>query len=199
MPLGIHTLHEHARFQRPLRIAKLKVIMEDIVDAMECLDKHHIVHCDLKPGNVMLFREHNQVERWKLIDFDSSAVVGDAVDRGTLEYCAPEVIAANATRQPIQAAHSMDMYALGRILLWLSSDSEHLWPDCSEHASDQDKQAFLQSESEFTITEQLVSHAPTRHVVVSLLRKNPMERMTLERLRASSFVQMNLDTRVLAI
>ena len=65
--------------------------------------------------------------------------VGEGVQRGTLDYCAPEVI----KYSPLPAAFSMDMYSVGRIIMWLAIHDDNMWPDLAHGCTDEDKQAFL--------------------------------------------------------
>ncbi len=61
-------LHSPSRFGIIARVN----ILKEIVDALEFLEKHRIVHGDLKPENIVSFHRGNGTTCWKLIDFDSS-------------------------------------------------------------------------------------------------------------------------------
>src|SRR4051794_22669342 len=106
---------------------------------LEELQRHRIVHCDLKPANFVLFGDSPENAKWKLIDFDSACMEGEPVERGTLDYSAPEML----NRAP--AAFSMDLFSLGRLIHWLSCKDGNMWPDLPPDASDADKRAFLAS------------------------------------------------------
>jgi serine/threonine protein kinase len=194
--LGAYSLYEHARFERPVRLVKTKLIMEDVLEGLSGLHDNDIVHCDLKPENIMFFRTSTHYEGWKLIDLDSAVPVGDVVTHGTLTYCAPEVMACVQASQPALATTALDLFAIGRILQWLSSlSTASMWP---EEMDEETQRAFLADLSRpFGVTEANVPHAPTRKVIHALLCKDPLKRMTLKQLRESSFIRMNLDTAAL--
>jgi len=61
-------LHSPSRFGIIARVN----ILKEIVDALEFLEKHRIVHGDLKPENIVSFHRGNGTTCWKLIDFDNS-------------------------------------------------------------------------------------------------------------------------------
>ncbi len=50
----------------------LPLVLKEIVDALEFLEKHRIVHGDLKPENIVSFHRGNGTTCWKLINFDNS-------------------------------------------------------------------------------------------------------------------------------
>jgi hypothetical protein len=68
-----------------------------------------------------------------------------------LDYGAPELIEASTSHQTLPAAFSMDMYAIGRIIMWLSSDDGNLWPDLPDGCTDQEKEDFLVCKQKFTL------------------------------------------------
>ena len=54
---GEFTLAEYAQHQRPFPINKTKAILTDIIMALEACASHDIVTADLKPQNIMYFRD----------------------------------------------------------------------------------------------------------------------------------------------
>ena len=196
--LGIYSLQDNCRYQRPLRLTKIKFIMEDVLAGIRECHSKGIVHADLKPANIMFFRDSDEVERWKLIDFDSSCFVGEPVSRGTVDYSAPEVIRAIHTQDVCFADPAIDMFALGRVIQWLSGkDVSFFWPHLDDMATQTEKEMVIMSEDEFQVSADDVEHTPTRNLIQSLIRKSPKDRMTLPKLISSSFFTMNLDTAVL--
>lgn len=72
-------------------MARLKTVAADVLEALEALHTLGIVHCDLKPENVLVssFREC----RVKVIDFGSACFVTDELTSyvQSRSYRAPEV------------------------------------------------------------------------------------------------------------
>lgn len=109
--------------------------------------------------------------------------LGETVRRGTLEYAAPEVIKAlHHATSPI-ATHAIDMFSLGRLLQWLSSELGTLWPEAVALAGQEIKEKWLIADEEIVLDETLIPHRPTRNVIYALLRKNPVARLTLKNIR----------------
>ena len=185
MPVGEYSLQEHARFQRPFRLAKTKDIMQDIVSGIEALHSRDIIHCDLKPPNIVMFRGIDGIDRWKLVDFDSSVKLNEAVRRSTFDYCAPEVIKAYRKGNIPVATTAIDVFALGRILQWMASNEGCFWPGLDEAATDAEKENYLLKPGEIFIDEHDLAHRPTKNLVLSMLRKDPEQRLTIEVLKVS--------------
>ena len=71
--------------------------MREIVDSVTYLHQQGIVHCDLKPENLLLASKTSDTSNMRLVDFGSAfrADDGQLVSRkgtGTIAYSAPEVI-----------------------------------------------------------------------------------------------------------
>ena len=105
--------------------------------------------------------------------------VGEGVQRGTLDYCAPEAL------NHVPAAFSMDMYSVGRIIMWLAIHDDNMWPDLAHGCTDEDKQAFLVASRETTLGG--IEHDATRNIIKRLTRMEPGERLTLEQLKACPY------------
>lgn len=97
-------------------------IVKVLADALQSCHEHGVVHGDIKPGNILLFRSRG-VDGFpyepRLADFglavlagDSQRLRGSSTLGGTLEYMAPELFRdGTSSRQP-----SSDLYALGVLL-----------------------------------------------------------------------------------
>jgi len=87
------------------------LICNQIASAIAALHQAHIVHCDLKPENVMC---RSLIEfHWLLIDFDSSSMISNPVRNQTAQYLAPEVLT-GGDKTP--ATEAIDVWAFGCIM-----------------------------------------------------------------------------------
>src|SRR5574341_765261 len=96
-----------------LPVAETLRILRDVLDALAYAHRHHVVHRDIKPDNVLLSEGHALVT-----DFGVAKAVADSTGRQTLTslgvalgtplYMAPE----QATADP-HADHRADIYSLG--------------------------------------------------------------------------------------
>ena len=98
---------------------KIKVI-DEIIDAMRYYMSKQVVHCDLKPNNILITRNGLNV---KIIDFGLAST--DSYNfynghAGTDEYCAPEQKTGNE-----DVDCRADFYALGKIMLTMGLPSRY--------------------------------------------------------------------------
>lgn len=84
------------------------------------LHRCKLVHCDLKPSNIMLF---SSVHKWKLLDLDSAVIAGvPSAVYTTLRYAAPEIACTiNRDTEKIAVETSADMWSFGIILFEVMS------------------------------------------------------------------------------
>eukprot|EP00930_Biecheleria_cincta_P051171 TRINITY_DN3632_c0_g1_i1.p1 TRINITY_DN3632_c0_g1~~TRINITY_DN3632_c0_g1_i1.p1 ORF type:complete len:593 (+),score=113.61 TRINITY_DN3632_c0_g1_i1:44-1822(+) len=93
-------------------------VMRQMLQAVNYLHSHNIVHRDLKLENWMYSeQEHRDDDRLKLIDFGFSRILHDAAETldmpcGTLHYSSPEVLARKYTSQ-------CDLWSMGVICYML--------------------------------------------------------------------------------
>ncbi|MFP6764276.1 MAG: protein kinase, partial [Planctomycetaceae bacterium] len=85
----------------------------ELARGLEESHKHGILHCDLKPANVVIDREGRPI----LVDFNvafrQDAAAGSANVGGTLPYMAPEQIRAFFARSSSGLEPATDLYGLG--------------------------------------------------------------------------------------
>ena len=117
-PLGECTLGERMRRRMALR-TRIGYV-EQILAALAHAHWHRIIHCDVKPDNLILFED----ERLRLTDFGISRVAARTIvasGSGTLGYLAPE----QAMGKPTFAS---DVFALGLIAVQMFSGHLPEWP-----------------------------------------------------------------------
>jgi serine/threonine protein kinase len=143
-----------------------------------------VVHCDLKPANIIVvIVKGNVFPHFTLIDFDAACLVNEPVTHGTIDYRAPE------QEKGTFATFAMDLFALGRIIHWLSSTDKNIWLGMD---AKQSKEAFLQSSGEFSRDN--IDDPATKRIVRNLTCKDPNKRYTLQQVKASNFMTGSTPT-----
>src|SRR5688572_25811921 len=100
-------------FVMPGTCAEVIRIFHDVADALAALHKAGFVHCDIKPGNILMSSDR-QV---KLIDFGQACRAGTVKQRiqGTPDFIAPEQVRCRA------CTAQTDIYSLGATMYWALS------------------------------------------------------------------------------
>jgi len=97
----------------------LKIFIKTILETLILFNQHKIIHCDLKPDNILIDNEGNV----KVIDFGSSFVYSQygMIRMTTPEYMPPECLElkklSRESLAEITQPWSVDMWSLGAILL----------------------------------------------------------------------------------
>ncbi|KAK3600915.1 hypothetical protein CHS0354_013295 [Potamilus streckersoni] len=90
-----------------------KFLISQVLMALKHLHSRHIVHCDLKPENVLLSSE-TAFPQVKLCDFGFARIIGEKSFRrsvvGTPAYLAPEVLKSKGYNR------SLDMWSVGVVI-----------------------------------------------------------------------------------
>jgi RNA polymerase sigma factor (sigma-70 family) len=100
--------------QGPLPLGEVVAIVKKVTSAVQHAHEHGIVHCDLKPGNVLVNNNNDVI----VTDFGFAFVVAGAASMsaigigGTAGYIAPEILKGQSCPTP-----AADIYAIG-VLLW---------------------------------------------------------------------------------
>lgn len=95
--------------------ANLSKFFNQLLDALECMHRHNIVHCDLKPENIMLTRINNDV---KIIDLGFCDTDNYTFTAGmTKAFSAPEQLAGK--REELDAR--TDIYTIGRLMEYIET------------------------------------------------------------------------------
>ena len=121
-------LIEDGRKTRYLNAVQINKLMHDTSLGLEHLHSHGIIHCDLKPCNLLLqYHDENKlgIPRVLISDFGESinyrdSEVGRTGCTGTIEFTAPELLLDNNKGEYL-ACHDYqtDMWSLGIILYFL--------------------------------------------------------------------------------
>jgi tetratricopeptide (TPR) repeat protein/TolB-like protein/predicted Ser/Thr protein kinase len=106
----------HLVRQHPLNLSRLLGLGAEIADAVEKAHSNGIIHCDLKPSNIVLTEDGHA----KVLDFglarlfaglgeSATAITATGSSGGTLPYMSPEQLSGRADVRS-------DVYALGAVL-----------------------------------------------------------------------------------
>ena len=116
--LGDETLDDRLRHRMAFTTALNYA--EQLLSAVAYAHRHRIIHCDIKPENVILFPEH----RLRLADFGIARVAQKTIrasGSGTIGYMAPE----QAMGRP---SFRSDIFSLGLIFYRIFSGTLPEWP-----------------------------------------------------------------------
>ncbi|KAF0687970.1 Aste57867_20351 [Aphanomyces stellatus] len=127
------TLFDHVAQQKQLTQEEATAILAQVASALAFMHAQGMVHCDLKPDNIMVSVDDSSISV-KIIDFGSATIpnpsaagriplkraltLSSAPLSGTKTYWSPEMLAGRA---PIQVGPSMDMWSLGCLLFIMLS------------------------------------------------------------------------------
>ena len=117
-PLGQETLAD--RLQKRMSVRSLLDIVEQMLAALAHAHEHNIIHCDIKPENLILFPDG----RLRLTDFGIAKVAAKTIQAsasGSLGYMAPE----QALGQP--SARS-DVFSAGLLIYRMFTGELPQWP-----------------------------------------------------------------------
>eukprot|EP00118_Oscarella_pearsei_P028549 m.2447 g.2447 ORF g.2447 m.2447 type:complete len:889 (+) comp8663_c0_seq1:136-2802(+) len=116
-----------------------KYLIAQILSALRYLHNKNIVHCDLKPENVLLANEE-EMPLVKICDFGFSRIIHDHSFRnsvvGTPAYLAPEVL----SNQPYN--RSLDMWSVG-VIIYVSLSGTFPFNEDEEIADQIQNAAFM--------------------------------------------------------
>ncbi|MBL0174417.1 MAG: sigma 54-interacting transcriptional regulator [Ignavibacteria bacterium] len=159
-----------------------------IADALHFIHARHIVHGDVKPGNILLTPGPDGTRTVTLMDFGLSSAAGDPGDglSGTVEYMAPELIRGNAP------SASSDLYALGCVLYETLSGALPFDGDTAMHIL----QAHLSAAPAPFAASLQVPPEPARWIDTLLQKEPPFRYRSALHLRrdAAAFLGLEGDT-----
>jgi serine/threonine-protein kinase len=117
-PLGEESLEE--RLARRLSLKSALDLGEQLLRAVAYAHDQHVIHCDVKPDNLLLFSDG----RLRLTDFGISKVAHRTISAsgaGTVGYMAPEQAMGRPSRRS-------DIFATGLVLWQMFSSRLPEWP-----------------------------------------------------------------------
>jgi len=173
--INMKTFYEHGRI--PEHIVK-KQIIKPLLNAVEYLHDNNIIHCDIKPENILVMADGTL----KLCDF------GLAIDTtihtpnkflGTAEFMAPEIIELN---KEVGYDEAVDMWAIGCVLYELIFGVSPFYDNTVE-------QIYYN-----------IVHSPVNFIngvdvsgdcmefILKLLTKDPIIRMNIKEAQNSNFI-----------
>eukprot|EP00760_Papus_ankaliazontas_P024417 PhM_4_TR2294/c0_g1_i1/m.70126/K18669/DYRK2_3_4; dual specificity tyrosine-phosphorylation-regulated kinase 2/3/4 len=125
LSLNLYEVMKHHRF-KPIKMSLVRKFAVHILRALTLVHDENVIHCDLKPENVVLVQSNRS--RCKLIDFGSSCIEGRHVYTYIQSrfYRAPEVILG------FSYTRAIDMWSFGCLLVELASGYP-LYPGESEY------------------------------------------------------------------
>jgi hypothetical protein len=107
-------LSEHVEKQGPLSTTQASVVMRDVVSALEIFHQNAIVHRDIKPQNIV-----QSGGLWKIADFGIAKDVTRLITNHTFQRAGTQAYMPPEQRQGAEAAPSMDIFALGKLLTFV--------------------------------------------------------------------------------
>jgi polo-like kinase 1 len=174
----MRTLAEMVNRRGTVSEPEARYFMHQICLSLQYLHQKHVIHRDLKLGNLLL----NENLEIKVGDFGLAAKISCPGDRkmsicGTPNYLAPEVLK--------QKGHSyeVDIWALGCILY-------RLLVGCApfQHEDQREMYAMIKK-TKYVIPEKLVKNCPSAvDLITKMLRADPKTRPTIAEILQSQFL-----------
>ncbi|CED83585.1 kinase-like protein [Phaffia rhodozyma] len=98
-------------------------VFGDVCKGLTYLHDHSVIHCDLKPGNVLLHLEEGEFgpPRALISDFGTASLLyhpdrARSGNTGTTEYCSPGSFTVDADGNLLELGNESDLWSLGMIL-----------------------------------------------------------------------------------
>ncbi|XP_067681282.1 phosphorylase b kinase gamma catalytic chain, skeletal muscle/heart isoform-like [Haliotis asinina] len=162
---------------------RTRIIMTQLLDAVEYIHSKNIVHRDLKPENILLDDNLNV----KLSDFGFATVLAPAEELselcGTPGYLAPEVLAVSMYDNVPGYGKEVDMWACGVIMYTLLCGSPPFW----HRKQMMMLRAIMQGNYHFNSPEWDDITEPPKELISKLLVVNPSQRFTAKETLAHPF------------
>jgi hypothetical protein len=170
------------RLSNELGQQKILSFSMQIIEALEFMHKNNVIHRDLKPDNILMNKEQNQL---LICDFGCSTLK-ESVNQnhstvGTLFYAAPEIM-----KGETGYTYPVDVYAFGAILVFLALKSEK--PPIYMELLENENEYFAKLEVHL---KKAGFDGFYYELVRSCLQKDPSKRPTAETIRKNIFKKLN--------
>lgn len=158
----------------------MQYFLLQLIDAVQYLHSHSIIHRDLKLGNVFL-DENLEV---KVGDLGLAAQLSDPSERkktmcGTPNYIAPEILQSSSHRA---YSYEVDIWAVG-VMTYTMLIGKAPFDGGNVKTT---YQKIQENEYSFPVNERHISHQ-ARMFIRSILTKDPGSRLTLEQMKEHPF------------
>jgi len=170
-----------------------------LVDQLNILHNHNIIHGDIKPENVIVQIKNNSIINVMLIDFGLSCLK-KCIPGGTITYAAPEILPIIGTNSEIKRAESpqwrryvpvnkndykkTDVWSLGLVFYELIMRE---LPFAIENVAAPTLLyklvKFYQNLDEIIVDNDFDEHV--LHIVQKMLRTNPFKRISIHRVKSA--------------
>ncbi|CAE1292433.1 PKD [Acanthosepion pharaonis] len=159
-----------------------KYLISQILVALRHLHLKNIVHCDLKPENVLLASE-SSFPQVKLCDFGFARIIGEKSFRrsvvGTPAYLAPEVLTSKGYNR------SLDMWSVG-VVIYVSLSGTFPFNEDEEISDQIQNAAFMYPPSPWReISQEAID------LISNLLQVNTRKRFTVDKSLAHLWLQVS--------
>lgn len=133
LPVAVRKKH---RLVYKISLETSACIVLEVLKALKSLKKHRVVHCDIKPGNILLSKYGKVV----LCDFGISKVLKDGEDNAVVKYVqgTPAYMASEMVSRGLPFDYSADIWSVGVVLYNLFTSGEMPWA-----ADNPERQRFL--------------------------------------------------------
>lgn len=169
----------YMRYKHFIPNDQVKNIIRDLCLALKCCHEKNICHNDIKPENILIFKENGEYI-YKLCDLGLSSVNKDKKEKinvGTKRFLAPEI-----WNQDDAYCDKSDLWAVGIILYHLLT-FEFIFSDV--------KHKFL-SEIQYPsirFSEQNNISKDAKNLILGLLKIDPNERLTIDQILDHPFMK----------
>lgn len=150
---------------------ELKIIIKQLLEATAYLHEFGIVHCDIKPENILYDKSTGNII--KLTDFGLSQMIlsNQKLDKshGTLQYIAPEILTS------LGSGTESDLWSIGIIMYLLANGR---MPYDSDTVGDMIKKIYNNDDDNKLLWFKPTVGYDAKCLIIALLEKNPKNRIT---------------------
>ncbi|CAI9723980.1 b kinase gamma catalytic chain, skeletal muscle heart isoform-like isoform X2 [Octopus vulgaris] len=169
---------------------RTRIIIRQLLEAVDFVHEKSIVHRDLKPENILLDDDMNV----KLTDFGLATILTDNQELtelcGTPGYLAPEVLQVSMNELAPGYREEVDMWAVGVIMYTLLSGSPPFWHRKQIYML----RSIMEGNYQFNSTEwNDVGNLP-KDLISKLLVVDPKKRLTAKEALQHPFLNRDLGT-----